>query len=304
MAPSGAHQQIPPKRPTTGTDHEDDPAPPPWEQLRAASLWENAFAKRTADLDKAVWNQFRAARRIEKTNRGAVNRLWAAWAPSVAKTIRYGASLRKLLLYAWPLGRVSVEEFFLHQRLAQRMGARLPVHRAVAAKPRHMVKILRSRLPLLFRVLFLFLWLSLSRFADLSAAVFRQRKGLIQTNVPTHKGDPLGKRPLVKFTPAVGPLTADLVRKAARIITYARALAALKRILPRLSLHSFRRGGVTTLSGSHPLVDIARLSGHSSTQARDERGIRAYAVPRPSSHEARHQLLLAHSLWSLVAEKL
>lgn len=251
-----------------------------------------------------MWEWFRAARRAAPTTKAAIARLFAVWAPQPPKAVRYGASLRKLLLYAWPSSGAVSQDFFLHGRLAQKVQADIPRQRAFPATPFLMAKILLSSvLSAAARFLFLFLFLFAARWADFRVARVRVYGGLVRADFPHSKADPLGTMPRTVFV-RKNPFFKTKALKAARLISYALALRLLRRVCARMSLHSFRRGAVSELSVLVSLRRAARLTGHRSGAMRDERGIRVYAPPRPDSQASRELINLSGRLWAKVAEAL
>ena len=172
---------------------------------------------------------------------------------------------------------------------------------AVPAKPAE-VLLLREVLPHNLAAAATFLFLTASRYADLRCMVMRSvwkqvphGSLVIRVDLPIWKSDRYGRRFFSKTFQLPHYLTLGDIRTLVQTPPdYWRLLQAIKEIAPQLSVHSLRRGAVTTLAPSFEGQEILLLTGHAT--AFEPREVRRYTDPTPHSKEAMLQRRMVNHL--------
>lgn len=179
--------------------------------------------------------------------------------------------------------------------------------KATPATPQN-VAVLFEALPKRMAVATTFLFITASRYGDLRHMFLTRTwryggKTIVRVDLPTFKSDRFGKRSFAKTIYVPTLLTLEDIRQLLQCPPeYWALLHAVKSIYPQLSVHSFRRGAVTTLAQKFQGQEILLLTGHSiSCEARE---IRRYTEPAPNTTEAMAQEKMAQFLVQQVCKSL
>jgi hypothetical protein len=174
---------------------------------------------------------------------------------------------------------------------------------ATAAKPAQIRRVLKAVRHTNVYSTILVLWVSASRHGDLKTIVCRRWKQpgpaatvTYELQLGAFKSDRYGQRAVSKFIKL--PLDVPLSRTH-RWASYREVLGAMKRASPSLSVHSIRRGAITTLSEAFQPEVIARLTGH-TPKADNASALYRYITKHPSHEIPRQQLEMSGSLLRLV----
>jgi integrase len=203
---------------------------------------------------------------------------------------RYAKALTKVLQYLVPPEwRLPKETAYLLRRMARRRKAVVAVKRAFAVSFAGVQALLQANISEEIKVYAVLLFVSASRFDDLwreTTTIERQEKCL-KLHIPISKSDPDGEG-LTKYL-QLDQYWSDKVLAYQRV-PYRTFLKTIQVVNPRLTAHSFRRGACTKLaSAGYANKQIARLTGHKSSETNDERSIRVYIDPSPNQPIGRLQ---------------
>lgn len=173
---------------------------------------------------------------------------------------------------------------------------------AIPATPLQVNQILRSKINITIFITALIMWVTMSRYADVTEMVINQKASwadeygwiIICLWLPVFKSDPHGKRHVHKYMKIPPHLLPALELTLKKPPTYAQLYAVMKPF--GLTLHSLRRGSVTRCIDLGFLAeDVIQLTAHSTIM--DPKEVRRYADPSPHSSLGRTQLALSNELW-------
>lgn len=172
--------------------------------------------------------------------------------------------------------------------------ALIPPRRAEVASPTDM-RIVAKLETDLGKKTCLFLWLSASRHGDLERVtrITRIRQDAVCVQWNAQKSDRYGERRITKFVfwPWKVPEAWS---------SYRQTLALMKHIRPELTVHSLRRGAMTTLADlGHEMKEIGELSGHAPTED-PNLGVRRYIEPSIHQPQGRRQLQMSRELYEKI----
>ena len=141
-----------------------------------------------------------------------------------------------------------------------------------------------------------FMWLSTCRHADLQYIhQFGTAPGYLVVRWDRFKSDRYGRRAVSRFI-TVLKSQEKFVKDLPRWCTYRQLLDALKKVNPKLSTYSLRRGGASFLAdagNSMPMVGL--MTAHTPT-ADPALAVRRYVDPSASQPEAKDQLRMSRQL--------
>ena len=289
--------------PTTHTNQEPKRLAFPTFKGLGFTLVRGAFAESTLSTDKRVWETFRRTRaqNPSETLTATLLRVNARWSREKGSTHkRYVLSLAKCLRHGFPRTPAIVPNNVLFQMIraaSRRAGRQVPKQARLISQAdfQRLQSAPVAALSQTEKAATEVLLLSLSRFGDLKSFRFRRltSKGLIRIRAFVDKANPLG-RAHWKFSPLTRNLASLNSLRPIRKLKYNTMLRKVQKILPKATLHSFRRTGITSLHETFDFNRISLLSGHSVPTACI--GIRRYAEPTPTSKEATRQLQMANTL--------
>jgi hypothetical protein len=173
---------------------------------------------------------------------------------------------------------------------------------ATPATPMDVRKILSSKINLPTFITILVMWITMSRYADVTEMVINEKDMwqdspgwlIVCLLIPCFKSDLHGKRHVHKFMKIPMHLLPALSMTLRSPPTYAQMYQVVKPF--GLTLHSFRRGSVTqTIKAGYPAEHVIQLTAHSTLM--DPKEIRRYADPSPTSSLGKVQLGLSNELW-------
>jgi hypothetical protein len=211
---------------------------------------------------------------------------------------RVGASTHRTFLSALAVGLgqkgVEVSSLPVFQGIRKAAARRLalePPKPAVAAEPHQVAQLIRQ--PSREATVVEAMWATASRFSDFRHARLNQSNASI--SLALHKGDPLGRLGAVKFfgEDQLGVMSRALHLVQQEEITYKQMYNYIRRIQPGLTVHSIRRGALTTLSDDHEVEELQLMGTHASPQSS-----RRYIHPKRHQREPSRMIAMSNQLMS------